>query len=119
MNEDSENTVFFDMLPGIFNREKYTREDAQMTGLDQLVPIIDNGNDALGTVLEQCGSEFMKTFDQSDTIIAKGLANYETLIEYDSGQLPQMVCYLFRAKCPFIAQSDNAAINDLVVRVKG
>ena len=23
MNEDSENTVFFDMLPGIFNREKY------------------------------------------------------------------------------------------------
>ena len=94
-----------------------TREDARQTGLDKIVPIIDNGNDALGTVLEQCGNEFMEAFAQSDTIIAKGLANYETLIEYDSRQLPQTVCYLFRAKCRFIAKCAGATMNDLVVRV--
>jgi len=48
----------------------------------------------------------------------EGLANYETLIEYDPEQLPQTVCYLFRAKCPVIAKHADAAINDLVVRIK-
>ena len=95
-----------------------TREDAQQIGFDKTVPIIDNGNDAIGTVLEQCGAKFMETFGKSDTIIAKGLANYETLVEYNSKKLPQTVCYLFRAKCPVIAKHAGAAINDLVVRVK-
>lgn len=94
-----------------------TREDAQHTGLDRIVSIIDNGNDAIGTVLEQCSAEFMEMFGKSDTIIAKGLANYETLIEYNAEQLPQTVCYLFRAKCPFIAKLAGVAIHDLVVRV--
>ena len=95
-----------------------TLEDAQKAGFDKIVPTIDNGNDAIGTILEQCGSEFMKAFSKSDMIIAKGLANYETLIEYDSEQLPQTVCYLFRAKCPIIAKHAGVAINDIVVMVK-
>ena len=94
-----------------------TREDAQQTGFDKVIPIIDNGNDAIGTVLEQCGAEFMETFGKSDMIIAKGMANYETLVDYNSEQLPQTVCYLFRAKCPVLAKHAGATINDLVVRV--
>jgi len=94
-----------------------TQNDARLTGLDQIVPVIDNGNDAIGTILEQCSAGFMEAFVQSDTIIAKGLANYETLVEYDSEKLPQTVCYLFRAKCHFIAKFSGAAINDIVVRV--
>jgi len=94
-----------------------TRDDARQTGLDQIVPIIDNGNDAAGTVLEQCSAEFMEMFGRSDMIIAKGLANYETLIEYDAEQLPQTVCYLFRAKCRFIAQYAGVTLGDLVIRV--
>ena len=95
-----------------------TREDVRQTGLDKVVPIIDNGNDAIGTVLEQCSAEFMEVLGNSDTIVAKGLANYETLIEYDAGQLPQTVCYLFKAKCSFIAKCAGVAVGDLVVRVK-
>ncbi len=95
-----------------------TREDAHQTGLDRIVSVIDNGNDAIGTLLEQCGPEFMKEFGKTDTIIAKGLANYETLIEYDTEQLPQTICYLFRAKCPVIAKHAGVAINDLVIQVK-
>ena len=95
-----------------------TLEDVRQTGLDKVVSVIDNGNDAPGTVLEQCSAEFMETFANSDTIIAKGLANYETLIEYDAGRLPQTVCYLFKAKCPFIAKCAGVAVGDLVVRIK-
>ena len=94
-----------------------TRHDAQQIGLDHVVPIIDNGNDAPGTVLEQCSAEFMETLGKSDMIIAKGLANYETLIEYNAEQLPPTVCYLFRAKCRFIAQYAGVTQGDLVVRV--
>lgn len=95
-----------------------TREDARQTGFDKAVPTIDNGNDAIGTVLEQCGAEFMEAFGKSDMVIAKGMANYETLVEYNSEQLPQTVCYLFRAKCPVLARHAGAAMNDLVVRIK-
>jgi len=94
-----------------------TMHDARQIGLDKTVPVIDNGNDAPGTILEQCSAGFLDVFAQSDMIISKGLANYETLIEYDTDRLPQTVCYLFRAKCPFIAHYVGVALGDLVVRL--
>ncbi|MDR2754209.1 MAG: ARMT1-like domain-containing protein [Planctomycetaceae bacterium] len=93
-----------------------TWTDVYQVGLDQLVAVIDNGNDAVGTVLEQCGSEFQEKFKQADLIIAKGLANYETLIEYNREILPQTVYYFFKAKCPFIAKFAGVQLGDLVIR---
>ncbi|MDR0336054.1 MAG: ARMT1-like domain-containing protein [Planctomycetaceae bacterium] len=93
-----------------------TWTDVRQVGLDQSVAVIDNGNDAVGTVLEQCGSEFQTKFKQADLIIAKGLANYETLIEYNHEQLPQTVYYFFKAKCPFIARFVGVQLGDLVIR---
>jgi uncharacterized protein with ATP-grasp and redox domains len=94
-----------------------TLADAKQVMFDKVVPVIANGNDAVGTVLEQCSSELMDTLHQSDTIIAKGLANYETLIEYGTEQLPQAICYLFKAKCSFIAKYAGVKLGDAVVRV--
>lgn len=96
-----------------------TWTDARQIGLENTVAIIDNGNDAVGTVLEQCGEDFKRCFDRADLIISKGLANYETLIEYDSVQLPKTVCYLFKAKCPFISKFSGVKLGDLVLRVSG
>jgi uncharacterized protein with ATP-grasp and redox domains len=93
-----------------------TWTDVHQVGLDQSVTVIDNGNDAVGTVLEQCGSEFQAKFRQADLIIAKGLANYETLIEYNREELPQTVYYFFKAKCPFIARFAGVQLGDLVIR---
>ncbi|MDR1141365.1 MAG: ARMT1-like domain-containing protein [Planctomycetaceae bacterium] len=93
-----------------------TWKDVQQVGLDQSVAVIDNGNDAVGTVLEQCGSEFQEKFKQADLIIAKGLANYETLIEYNREELPQTVYYFFKAKCSFIARFAGVQLGDLVIR---
>jgi uncharacterized protein with ATP-grasp and redox domains len=93
-----------------------TWSDVRQVGLDQSVAVIDNGNDAVGTVLEQCGSEFQAKFKQTDLIIAKGLANYETLIEYNRSKLPQTVYYFFKAKCPFIARFAGVPLGDLVIR---
>ncbi len=95
-----------------------TRLDAEQIGLTQTVPVIDNGNDAVGTVLEQCGEDFLERFRRSDLVVSKGLANYETLIEYDQRQLPQTTCFLFKAKCAFISRYAGVELGDLVVRVR-
>ena len=95
-----------------------TRTDAEQIGLSQTVPVIDNGNDGVGTILEQCGDEFRERFLVSDLLISKGLANYETLVEYDERSLWQQICYLFKAKCAFIASYAGVALGDLVLRQK-
>jgi uncharacterized protein with ATP-grasp and redox domains len=89
-----------------------TIEDANHIGLDKIVNVIDNGNDAVGTILEQCSNQFADIFKTTDLIIAKGLANYETLIEYTKEQIPQTICYLFKAKCQFIAKYAGIKLGD-------
>ncbi|GHT23605.1 hypothetical protein FACS189419_07790 [Planctomycetales bacterium] len=94
-----------------------TIADAQQIGLDNTVPLIDNGNDGVGTLLEQNGEELKRALKKCDLIIAKGLANYETLAEYDKSVLPMPICYLFKAKCKFIAKYAGVQYQDLVLRV--
>jgi uncharacterized protein with ATP-grasp and redox domains len=95
-----------------------TLDDAQQVGLTEIVPVISNGTDALGTMLEQCSEQFMSVFHQSDLIISKGLGNYETLICYDETMLPQQVAFLFKAKCSFIANYSGTKLGDCVVRLR-
>lgn len=94
-----------------------TREDAEFVGLTECVKVIDNGNDGLGTILEMCSEEFMQHYHAADLILAKGLANYETLIEYGPDERPQTTAYLFKTKCPFIGKVSGTQLGDLVVQV--
>ena len=95
-----------------------TFDDAKQIGLTEIVPVITNGNDGMGTVLELCSKEFMAVYNEADLIISKGLGNYETLICYDDSQLPHTVAFLFKAKCSFIAQFSNTQLGDCVIRIK-
>ena len=69
-----------------------TRADAEAVGIP--FPVIDNGNDVAGTVLELLGEEAKQAMDTADVIIAKGQANAETLL--DSGY---NIYYAFLVKC--------------------
>lgn len=75
-----------------------TLADAQAAGLTALVPVISNGSDAPGTVLEACDPVFRAAFDAADFVIAKGQGNFETLSD-----APRDICFLFKVKCPVIA----------------
>jgi len=75
-----------------------TMKDAVMTGMTELVPVVENGSDAPGTILEQCSDAFRKVFDAADLVIAKGQGNYETL----SGS-SKKIFFLLKAKCPVVA----------------
>ncbi len=75
-----------------------TIEDAQATGLTELVTVISNGSDAPGTILGDCNASFREHFYKADLIISKGQGNFETLSE-EGGN----IFFLFKAKCPVIA----------------
>ena len=69
-----------------------TREDAELMGIP--FPVIDNGNRIAGTVIEKLGPEARQALEEADVIIAKGMANTETM--HGCGY---NVYYAFLIKC--------------------
>jgi uncharacterized protein with ATP-grasp and redox domains len=88
-----------------------TREDAEAVSLSKLCNIVDPGADFIGLPLDLCSGEFRETFDKADVIIAKGMANFETL----EGALPKSVYFLLMAKCPVVAGMLGVKIGDMVL----
>ena len=76
-----------------------TMEDALAAGLCEAVEVIGNGSDAPGTVLHDCSDTFRRCFAKADVVIAKGQGNFETLSDE-----PGNIFFLFKAKCPVIAE---------------
>jgi uncharacterized protein with ATP-grasp and redox domains len=88
-----------------------TLEDARFVGLDRLVPVRDNGNDAPGTVLPEVRPEVRTLFEGADVIIAKGQGNYETL-----NDAPGNIYFLFQIKCPVIGRSADAEVGEYMLK---
>lgn len=86
------------------------RADARAAGLHRLVRIVDNGSDAPGTLLAEASPAFKSLFMKADLVLAKGQGNYETLSES-----PRPVWFLFKAKCPVIAERAGVGLGAQVV----
>lgn len=89
-----------------------TVEDAYSIGLNELVPIISNGDGAPGTVIEDCTEDFRKEFYFADIIISKGQGNYESLNEIDRNN----IYFLFMAKCSVVAKGLNVPSMSLICK---
>ncbi len=76
-----------------------TREDAAQSGMDQVAEIIETGCDYMGVPLPLCSPEFLAVFHSADVIIAKGMANYETLSRTDAN-----LYFILKAKCDSVAR---------------
>ncbi len=87
-----------------------TLEDAITAGLDKIVPLLSNGSDAPGTLLDDCSEEFRAAFESADLIISKGQGNFETLSDCGKN-----IFFLFKAKCPVIAESVNLPVSTHVL----
>ena len=69
-----------------------TRADAEAVGIP--FPVIDNGNRIPGTQIDELGQEARTALDEADVILAKGMANCETM--HGCGY---NVYYAFLVKC--------------------
>jgi len=90
-----------------------TIEDAEFVSMADLVAVIDNGDDAPGTILEDCSLWFQEKFAEADLIISKGQGNYETLSEVDKN-----IIFILKAKCEVIARHLGCEVGSMVLKNK-
>jgi uncharacterized protein with ATP-grasp and redox domains len=81
-------------------------EDALMVGMDIIADkLITTGAKFIGIRLYESPQWFIDLYNNSDIIVAKGMANWETMTETPA---PCPILYLFRTKCEPVAKSVEA-----------
>ena len=94
-----------------------TMEDALQVGMQKVAQLITNGNDYVGTILDQCSLEFCQAMIEADVIISKGQANFESL--ESTNEAGKKTFFLLRAKCPAAAEKLGVKLNEMVLRWNG
>lgn len=78
-------------------------EAARYVGLDREVPVLENGSDIAGTVLEDLTPEVRRQIETADVILSKGQGNFETI--HGCGL---NIYYLFLCKCDWFMRQFQA-----------
>lgn len=76
-----------------------TIEDALESGLTGICEVVDNGSDAVGTILPWTSSAFQKLFRNAELIVSKGQGNFETLTG-----IQKNIFFLFQSKCDVVSK---------------
>lgn len=90
---------FTAMVRGAPTLNDATLEDAQATGLTEVVPVLGNGSGLAGTLWSEISEEARALLSDADVIISKGQANFETLSGYGLN-----IYYLFLCKCDYFTR---------------
>jgi len=91
-----------------------TLEEVKWLGLDLVVDeVLTTGGATIGILMEEAPEELKNAMDDATLVIAKGMANYETLSEYDV----RPICYLMMAKCSVVARSIGTRKGSLVAKL--
>jgi len=92
-----------------------TIEDAMLAGVDRIVDeVLSNGDGAIGIMEEELPSITLERLENADIIVAKGMANYESLSE--SRFKP--TAFLLTAKCEPVARDIGVRVGDMVAMLK-
>ena len=87
-----------------------TRADAAEVGIP--FPVIDNGNRIPGTQIDMLGREALEALNRADVILAKGMANCETMFGCGYN-----VYYAFLVKCQrFVDQFQKPMLTPMLVK---
>ena len=89
-----------------------TLADALEVGMSEVAHVVDTGTDIPGVVLEECSDTFIRAWERSDLVIAKGQGNYESLCEDSSGK---PIFFLFMVKCRKVADIVGGRMGDYIV----
>ncbi len=88
-----------------------TIREAKEIGIDEVCEVISSGVDTPGLDLNRADREFVKRFEKTDLIIAKGMGNYETMY----GVLDKEIYFLFKIKCDVVANSLKKEVGDIAI----
>ncbi|MDD1659971.1 MAG: ARMT1-like domain-containing protein [Methanomicrobiales archaeon] len=95
-----------------------TLEDALWLGMEREVDLLTTtGSGDIGVTWEKIPGDLARALGDATLVIAKGMANYESLSEY-SHLLPP-VAYLMTVKCETVAESIGAPVGAAVAVLEG
>lgn len=95
---------------GAIAQNDATREDAAAVGIP--FPVIDNGNRVAGTQLDMLSEESAAALSDADVILAKGMANAETMLGCGYN-----VYYAFLVKCQrFVTRFGKPMFTPMLVK---
>jgi uncharacterized protein with ATP-grasp and redox domains len=88
-----------------------TMRDAVQSGLTDVCDVLDNGSDAIGTIMEWTSDKFQEEFRRTDLVISKGQGNFETLTPNG-----KKTYFLFQAKCDVVSQELGLATGSMLLK---
>ena len=93
-----------------------TMKELKELGIDKKVDmVLTTGSNAIGVCLKEAPPELVEALRGASLIISKGMANYETMSEYDF----KPIAYLLKIKCKSVAEAMGLKRNMSVARVEG
>ncbi|HEY9206941.1 MAG TPA: ARMT1-like domain-containing protein [Candidatus Methanoperedens sp.] len=92
-----------------------TMKEVAELGLDREVDrVLTTGSNAVGVCLEEAPPELVEALEKASLVISKGMANYETMSEYDF----RPIAYLLKTKCDTVAEAFGLRKNMNVAKVE-
>ncbi len=92
-----------------------TIKEVRELGIDKKVDrVYTTGSNAIGVCLKEAPPELVGAMKSASLIISKGMANYETMSEYDF----RPIAYLLKTKCESVAEAMGIKKNMNVARVE-
>jgi uncharacterized protein with ATP-grasp and redox domains len=88
-----------------------TMDDAEESGLTEVCDVIDNGSEAVGTILDWTSSAFQKIFNDAQLVISKGQGNFETLIGAE-----KKIFFLFQSKCNVVSKELGLSTGSMLLK---
>ncbi len=92
-----------------------TMTELKELGIDKKVDrVLTTGSNAIGVCLIEAPVELVEALKGASLIISKGMANYETMTEYDF----KPIAYLLKTKCESVAEALGLSKNMSVARLE-
>jgi uncharacterized protein with ATP-grasp and redox domains len=85
--------------------------DALESGLTGICEVVDNGSDAVGTILPWTSSAFQKLFRNAELIVSKGQGNFETL-----NGIQKNIFFLFQSKCDVVSKELSLSNGSMLLK---
>ncbi len=87
-----------------------TYDEAKESGVDNICNLVDSGVPSAGFIYELASQNFREIFDESDFIIAKGMGNFETMIDTQE----KKTYFLFKVKCNVVSKLIDKKIGSII-----
>ncbi len=92
-----------------------TMNEVKELGIDiQVEKVLTTGSNAIGVCMQEAPAELVEALKKASLIISKGMANYETMSEYDF----RPIAYLLKTKCESVAEAMGLRKNMNVARME-